>query len=274
MILVTGATGANGTELLKRLSPLGHKVRAMVRAPRKAEALRELPGIELLHGVTRAFLVTPSTERAEAQQIGFIETARHAGVDHIVILSQYAAADPSPVRFLRYHAAVEHAARQSGLAWTFLRPNLFMQGLLHFKDMIRATSSFAAAIGDARVSVVDVRDIAAAACAALTSDDHAGRIYNLTGPEALTHGQMAQKLSQAVGRPITFHDVPESQMADAMRHVGMPDWQVEGLLEDYAHYRRNEAAAVETGVLQATGAAARAFDDFARDNAAMFQNQG
>jgi uncharacterized protein YbjT (DUF2867 family) len=283
MILVTGATGVNGRALVEELAGHGQTCRAMVRNPAK---FGDCPvGVDVVHGdfddplslrhalvgVTRAFLVTPSSERAEAQQIRFIEAAKHAKLRHLVILSQYAASNDSPVRFLRYHAVVENAAQASGIAWTILRPNLFMQGLLQFKDMIRATGSFAAAIGEAKVSVVDVRDIAAAACVALTADGHEDRIYDLTGPEALTHQQMAEALTVASGRPIAFHDVPEAAMADALRQAGMPTWQVEGLLEDYAHYRRNEAAGVSTGVWDASGHLPRSFATFAHDHAAAFR---
>lgn len=285
MILVTGATGSNGSELVKLLSSRGVTLRAMVRDPGKAADLAGLPGVDLakgdfddrgslsglLDGVNRAFLLTPSTERAAEQQLGFVEAARAAGVRHLVKFSQYAASPDSPVRFLRYHATVEAAVRDSGMAWTFLRPNLFMQGLLLFKNMIRDKGMFAIAAGDARVSVVDVRDNAAAAAASLTEDGHEGRIYNLTGPEALTHAEMAERLSKAVGRPITFVDAPEDAMLGALAHAGLPAWQAEGLVEDYAHYRRGEAAAIRSGVRDATGALPRTFNDFASDYAAAFQ---
>ncbi len=284
MILVTGATGANGAELVKLLASRGVPLKAMVRKVADADALADLTGVQLvtgdfddrasldhvLEGVDRAFLLTPSTERAEAQQVNFVKAARAAGVKRLVVLSQFASAADSPVRFLRYHAAVEAAAERSGLAWTFLRPNLFMQGLLQFKGMIAATGGFAAAIGDARVSVVDVRDNAAAAAAALTEDGHEGRTYSLTGPEALTHAEMAEMLSEATGRRIAFRDVPEEQMAEGLRQASMAPWQVDGLLEDYAHYRRGEAAEIATGVKDATGASPRRFQDFAHDYASAF----
>ena len=142
-----------------------------------------------------------------------------------------------------------------------------MQGLFQFKQMIKETGGFAAAIGDARVSLVDVRDNAAAAAAALTQTGHESRIFDLTGPEALTHTELAEKLSTSAGRRITFSDVSEGAMGDALRRAGMPAWQVDGLLEDYAHYRRGEAAAVCTGVIDATGAAPRSFSNFAADYA-------
>ena len=284
MILVTGATGANGREILKALAAKQAPAKAMVRS---ADAAGDLPpGIasvegdfddeaslaRALAGVERAFLLTPSTEHAEAQQKRFVSAAVGADVRHIVKLSQFAASVDSPVRFLRYHAAVEAAIRASGVDWTFLRPNLFMQGLLQFAGMIRDRQMFAAPIGDARVSVVDVRDNAAVAAAALTEEGHAGRTYTLTGPEALSHAEMAERLSAATGRPIRFVDASDEELRRAMAGVGMPEWQIEGLVEDYAHYARGEASMIEHGVREATGKTPRDFDMFARDYAGKFSN--
>lgn len=145
-----------------------------------------------------------------------------------------------------------------------------MQGLLAFRDTIVSQGKFFAAAGAARISAVDVRDIAAVAAAALTGEGHGGRTYDLTGPEALTHGEMAEKLSGAVGREIRYVDVPPQAMMEALINFGLPRWQVDGLIEDYAHYRRGEASTIATGVHNATGASPRSFDDFARDYALAF----
>lgn len=236
MILITGATGSNGTELVKLLASRGIPVRAMVRSKNGATKIAGLPGVELtigdfdhpatldqaLQGVERAFLLTNSTERAESQQRAFVNAGRRAGLRHVVKLSQFAADERSPVRFLRYHAAIERMIVQSGMAYTFLRPNLYMQGLLGFAGSIKSSGKFFAAAADARVSVVDVRDNAAVAAAALTEPGHEGRTYTLTGPEALTHAEMAAAISDAIGRPVTFVDVPPDAMRDALFGMGMP----------------------------------------------------
>lgn len=283
MILVTGATGNNGTEIVKRLVARNVPVRAMVRNRERAIAIA-LPNVEIVEGdfdrpetllsalvnVDRAFLLTNSTERAEAQQLAFVDAAHQSGVNHIVKLSQFAADTQSPVRFLRYHATVEAAIQASGIAYTFLRPNLFMQGLLSFRSTIVSQNAFYAAIGAAKVSVVDVRDIAESAVAALTAAGHEGKIYNLTGSQALTHAEMAEQLSVALSRRIVFTDISPEAMRDQLLSIGMPVWQADGLLEDYAHYRRNEAAAVLSGVQDAIGREPRSFQAFVRDYAKMF----
>jgi uncharacterized protein YbjT (DUF2867 family) len=284
MILVTGATGNNGIEIVKRLAATAHvQVRAMVRNRERAGAIA-LPHVEVvegdfdhpatllsaLAGVERAFLLTNSSERAQAQQITFIDAARQSGVAHIVKLSQFGAEAHSPVRFLRYHAAVEAALQASGIAYTLLRPNLFMQGLLNFRSTIATRNAFYAAAGDAKVSVIDLRDIAHVAVAALTEAGHEGELYDLTGPQALTHAEMAEGLSKALGRQVAFVDIPPEAMRDVLLGFGVPVWQADGLIEDYAHYRRGEASAVTSGVRDATGKAPRSFEEFARDYAATF----
>ncbi|GAA6617652.1 SDR family oxidoreductase [Scytonema sp. NUACC26] len=284
MILVTGATGNNGVEIVKRLAARNIPVRAMVRN-RDYPKDTAIPHVEVvegdfdrpetllgvLAGIEQAFLLTNSSERAEAQQIAFIDVAKQSGVKQIVKLSQFAADANSPVRFLRYHAAVEAALRSSGITYTILRPNLFMQGLLNFRSTIATQNAFYAAAGEAKVSVVDVRDIADVAVAALTESGHEGKIYDLTGPQALTHAEMAESLSVAIGRRITFVNIPPETMRETLLGIGFPVWQTEGLLEDYAHYRRGEAMTIASGVQDAIGKKSRSFEDFSRDYATMFQ---
>jgi uncharacterized protein YbjT (DUF2867 family) len=277
-VLVTGATGNTGRPLVAELARRGVPVRAMVRAP------AELPdGVSTavadfgdpaaiaaaLDGVDGAYLVTPSSEQAAEQQCRFADLAAKAGVRHLVVLSQLAAAANSPVRFLRYHAEVEQHVQNLGLDFTFLRPNLFFQGLLAFAQYIATTGQLAAPIGDAAVSAVDVRDIAAVAAVALTEPGHEGATYTLTGPEAITHTQIAAALTEALGREVTFTDVPPEAFAQSLRGI-LPPWQVEGLLEDYAHYRRGEAAAVSPSVPGITGRPAISVRQFARDYASLF----
>jgi uncharacterized protein YbjT (DUF2867 family) len=284
MILVTGATGKNGVEIIKRLAGRQERIRAMVR--KRSDVTRFVPKSNLefaeadfdddaslrkaLSGVQRAFLVTNSSEKVEERQLRFVHIANESGVKHVVYLSQLHASPNSPLRFLRYHAAVESALRTSGMSYTNLRPNLYMQGLLMIGKTIAAEGRLLAPAGHARVSVVDVRDVAAVAVAALTKTGHEGKTYDLTGPEALTHAQMAELLSQALNRPVTFVDLPEEAFREGLRSFHMPDWQADGLIEDYAHYRRGEAADISSAVKDVTGVAPHPFSIFAQDHKTAF----
>ncbi|WP_020496425.1 MFS transporter [Sciscionella marina] len=276
-VLVTGATGTVGSALVPALQARGVTVRAMTR-----EADRGIPGLQnviadlrdpesvaaALNGVDAAFLNSPSEPDAAALQIRFADLARQAGVDRLVLLSQYAARADSPVRFLRWHAEVEAHLAEIGLDHSVLRPNLYLQALLGFAGTI-AAGWFAAPIGEAAVSAIDTRDIADAAATVLTSPGHTGRTYTLTGPRAVTHDEIAAALSAETGRDITFLDAPAEQFTAALAGV-LPAWQLEGLVEDYAHYARGEADQVHTAVPELTGHPARDVTEFARDYASAF----
>jgi uncharacterized protein YbjT (DUF2867 family) len=144
VILVTGATGNTGSTVLQQLASRGAVVRAMVRSSKDAARLPNTSATVVvgnfddprsleaaLEGVTRAYLVTPSSPDAEAQQVRFAELAAAGGVRRLVKLSQFAANEASPVRFLRYHASVERRIRELGIGFTFRRPNLYFQGPWH-----------------------------------------------------------------------------------------------------------------------------------------------
>jgi uncharacterized protein YbjT (DUF2867 family) len=284
MILVTGATGTVGTGLVKRLSARGENVRAFVRNAKHKIAF---PGVEFvqgdfhdpasflaaLEGVDRLFLLIPSLAEVEGQQKAFVDAAKKRKVRHIVNLSQLGADEHSPGRFQRYHGAVENYIRESGIAFTFLRPNLFMQALLKFRSTISAQGALYAPAGEGRVSLVDVRDIAAVAERALTEAGHDGKVYTITGPEALSHFEIAAELSGALRKPIHFVDISPDKMRETLLSFGMRPWQVDGVVEDYEQYRNGEAAEVTSSVKEVTGREPHSFAEFARDYAQDFQTK-
>ena len=283
MILVTGATGNVGLELVKRLFDRSLPVRAFVRDRSRARAIA-FPGIELvegdfsrpetftraLDGVDQLFLLIPSSADAEQQQRNFVDVAKRLRVKHIVKLSQFGANASAPGRFQRYHAGVEHHILKSRIPYTFLRPNLFMQALLNFRSTIASQGTFYAPAGDARISIIDVRDIASVAVAALTRSEHENQTYELTGPEALTHAEMAAEFSEALGKSVKYVDVPSETMLQTLLDLRIPRWQAEGVIEDFSQYRRGDAAAITSDVRDITKQPATRFAQFAADYARQF----
>ena len=282
-ILVTGATGSVGLVLAKQLADKQIPIKALVRSLDKAEPLKHLKGVELvigdfdneqsllqaLKGIESAFLLSNSTADAENLQCNFVSAAVKSGVKHIVKLSQFAADLNSPVRFLRYHAAVEEKIKSTGLQYTFLRPNLFMHGLLGFAHTIKYQNQFFATAGDAKISLVDVRDIAAVAVERLVTHDSESEVYDITGPEAISNNKIAEILSNVLQKEIKYVNVSDEEMLSALIQFGFPEWQAEGLVEDYAHYARGEAAIVASTVKDITGASPRKFIDFVEDYRAL-----
>ena len=284
-LLVSGATGMIGSLLTDALVARGVEFSVLLRPGDSGERIAGKPGVtstegdfndpaslhRALEGIDRAFLLTNSSERTEAQQLAFVEAAQAQRVGHVVYLSQLAADRRSPVRFLRYHGEVEAALMNSTVGWTFLRPNLILQAYIPFAPAI-AAGVMQAPIGDAAVSVVDARDIAAVAAAALAEEGHLSKTYTITGPAAVTHAEIATELGDAVGRTVRFESIPPEAFLAALTGAGMPEWQAEGLLEDYAHYVRGEASAVSPDVAQVTRTSPRSLRDFAHDYSDAFQS--
>jgi len=283
MILVTGATAIVGLELTKSLFDRGLPVRVFVRNRSRAKSL-SFPRIELvmgdfarsatfdgaLAGVDQLFLMIPSSPQSEQQLRNFVDAAKHARVKHIVQLSRFGADADSSGRSRRCHAAVEYHIMKSRIPYTFLRPNLFMQSLLGFRSVISFQGALYASAGAAKVSVIDVRDVAHVAAATLTQYIHEGKTYELTGPEALSYSEMASQLSQAFGKHIKHMDIPPQAMLQTLLDLGVPTWRADGLMEDYDYYRRGQAAAVTTAVYDVIHREPTRFSQFAADYAHQF----
>ena len=215
MILVTGATGLNGKELLRVLSASGVAVRALVRNPAKAEAIAALPNVDVvqgdmahpetlaagLRGVDRAMLISSSDPMMLDVQTNFIDAARRAGVKHIVKLSGIMPELDSAFRFARMHGEIEKRLEASGMAFTHLRAGEFMPAYFRQVPNITAKGAMFLPMEDASIASIDVGDIAEIAAKVLTGSGHEGKTYPLTGPQALTMTEVAEKLSTATGKP-------------------------------------------------------------------------
>ena len=284
MILVSGATGTNGSALVEELASRGVQVCAMVRTPEKTGAV-EREGVEAvvadfgepetldaaLEGVERAFLVTPPDPREPEWERNFVDAVKRADVRHVVKLSVLGASEEAPVRFGRVHAESEHYLENSGLDYTILRPTGFMQNTFSYAGSISSEGRFYAPLADAKIAWIDVRDIAAIAAEALTGEGHEGKAYDLTGPEALSNRELAQKFSEAFGKPVEHVEVSYEGAREAMVGAGLPEWLADGLIElNREVYEPGYAAQTANGVEEVTGRKPRSFDEFARDHRAAF----
>jgi uncharacterized protein YbjT (DUF2867 family) len=283
MILIAGATGTLGLELTKNLFDRGLPVRVLVRDRSRAKSL-SFPGIELfvgdftrpatldgaLDGVDQLFLLNPSSPQVEQPLRNFVDAAKRARVKHIVNNSQFGTDAGATGRYLRYHAAVEYHIMKSRVPYTFLRPNLFMQSLLCFRSSISSEGALYSSVGGAKVSVIDVRDVASVAVAALTQSIHEGKTYELTGPEALSYAEMAGQLSLTLAKTIKHIDIPPQNMLQTLLDLGVPAWRADGLVEAYDHYRRGAAAAITPAAYDVLQRKPTPFSQFAADYAHQF----
>ena len=283
MILITGATGRIGGATLKQLSTRGLPVRALVRSAEKA-ALVAKARVETvigdlaqprslepaLDGVTAALLVSPLDPSQVELQGGFIEAAKRASRPHVVKISGLGTALDSSVRSGRWHAQTEKHLEESGLPYTHLRPPFFMQNILRFAPTIRAHGEFTGSLGQGKVAMIDVEDIAAVAASALTTTAHVGKVYTLTGPEALSYGDVAEKLARILVRPVIYRDVPLALTRERLIASGMPAWHVDVQMDFNTALSAGLAATVTDTVEAVTGRPARPLERFIREHLALF----
>jgi uncharacterized protein YbjT (DUF2867 family) len=169
------------------------------------------------------------------------------------------------------HRDSEERIEASGVPYTFMRPNGFMQNFVTYHSAtIKAQNAFYGCQGNGAVSHIDVRDLAAAVIAVISSKGHEGKAYPLTGPEALTQAQVAEKLSRATGRTISYVDLAQDEMRQAMLRAGMPEWSADAVLDLTRLYRDGGASSVDDTVEKLIGRKRKSFDEFAREYAAAF----
>jgi uncharacterized protein YbjT (DUF2867 family) len=284
MILVTGATGRVGREVVQQLAASKMPVRALVRSADRAGDLAG-PGVELavgdledpgsldraLAGVRSVFLASPAEPKLSEREGNAIEAARRAGVRFIVKVSVSGGPD-APTQIGRWHWATEKRLAGSGIASTILRPTLYMQGAFLWLSEIAESGHIHLPMGDGRASVVDARDVAAVAVRAIQSGGLPQPLYDVTGPAAVSFDEIAAAISQAAGRPVVYVDVTPRQWKKERLAAGVPAWLVEDMLYLYGAYREGYGGAVSTAVRDVTGRDPRSFAEFARDHAARFRD--
>ncbi len=287
MILVTGANGFNGSAVVARLSARGVPVRALVRSRERAAALGTLPGVEIavgdmsrpetlaapLQGIDRLMLISPSAPDMLDVQTNVVAAAKASGVRHIVKLSGIIPDIASPFRYARMHGEIEQRIEASGLAFTHLRSGEFMFAYFRQVPNIVARSALMLPMGDARIASTDVGDVADIAVRALTEPGHENRIYPITGPEALTMAEVAERLSAVAGRPIRYVNVEPEEMRRRQLAAGLPPYTADALFELFAERRNGRESIVYPTVPELLGRPAASFADFAARNATIFRGE-
>lgn len=243
MILLTGVTGKTGGEAARQLLAKKVPVRAVVRNEAKAADLKAA-GAELvvgdladpaivrkaLAGVDKALLVLPNGKTQEAVEKQFTDLAKAVGLKHLVKMSSMEAVPHAETPIPRAHWAVEEYIRASGLPWTMVKPNFFMQNLLTSAASIKAQGRFSLPMGDGTTGMADIRDIAAVCVEVLTGQGHAGQSYEITGPEVLTFYDAADRFSEVLGRRIEYVPMPMDQFRERMKNVLEP-WHLNAVCE-------------------------------------------
>lgn len=292
MQLVTGAAGLNGKAVVAEFAAAGHPVRALVRSAESAKraGLDRLPGVELmvgdmasmdpahlaLDGIERVLMISSATPDMVETQCRFVDTCAKAGVRHVIKFSGAESGigfDPSKFRFTRMHEEIEDYLEASGLAWTHIRPSQFMQVYLREVPDIIANGAIRLPFADIRLSPVDVRDIARVAQRLLWDGGHEMESLDMTGPEALSMNDIADRLTIASGREVRYEPISPEQRREALLAAGVPAGFADALDEQVAERLRHPDAKVDLTTHQAFGVRPTTFHEFARDHAAVLRGE-
>jgi uncharacterized protein YbjT (DUF2867 family) len=287
VIAVTGATGRVGSEVVRQLRERAASTRALVHTADKVASV-ERPGVEAvaadladlaaveraLAGCERMLLIAPPGPRIVELEGVAISAAASCGVSRVVKISAFLAAPEHSALMPRLHGRSERELEASGIVYTHLRPNWFMQNTLRWAPSIAADGVFFGSAGDGHVATIDVRDVAGAAVAVLLQDGHERRTYELTGPEALTFADIADRLSEAIGRRVSYLDLPDEEHRQRLLAAGAPGWRADFTVSLQRAFREgggsSDYAVPTDSVARLTERAARSFDEFVGDHVAAF----
>jgi uncharacterized protein YbjT (DUF2867 family) len=285
MILVTGATGNCGRSLVAELNSLGAPLRALTRDPEKALLLPS-DGVEVaigdfesppelqaaLEGVEGVFLNSSQHPQLAELQGNVVDAAKKAGVKRIVKVSGGSGiTGESSLSWVgRHHSQVERQIEESEVDHTFLRPTYYMQNLLQLAGPVRK-GNLPVPLGDERLALIDSRDVGAVAAKILTEDGrHTGKVYDLTGPETLSFGEVAERFSRVFNHEVS-HVVPSLDAAvETLRANGAPGWLQQHFREIMTLFRAGVGSETSETVRELTGQSPRTIEDFARDHADAF----
>jgi uncharacterized protein YbjT (DUF2867 family) len=287
-ILITGGSGTVGSEVVKQLSRDGQAVhiKAAVHSAesiKKAKDENRVESVQIdynnpetlavaLKGIDKLFLVTPETPNAPELVSNMVTEAKKAGIRYVVRLS---AMGESSIASVRLHLQGEKIIEESGIPFTLLRPNTFMQFFVNFYGpTIKSNNTFYGSVGDAKVSFIDIRDIASIIVRILTDNGnykHNGKVYTITGSEALSHYQVADILSNVTTKKIDYIDIPEEEFQRKKNEIGLNDWWLTLMLEAFYSFRKGYHSQVFSTVEEVTGKNPISFSQFAKDYAEAFR---
>jgi uncharacterized protein YbjT (DUF2867 family) len=290
MIVVAGSSGRIGREVVRRLAERGAAVRALVRS-RDAPVMAPAHEIERCRcdladrgsllaafaGAERLFLVSRAEPRQARLQANAVQAAVESGVRHVTYVSGiHSSLSPdSTAQVGRQHWQVERLIEASGLRYTFLRPNYFMQNLLETAaPMVASLGILAAPMARARIAMVDVRDVADVAVEALLSEAHDGQAYDVTGPRAISHEGLAALLAEATGRAVAYLSLPQALVTRELRRRGYDTWEIEHINAMASLLRSGAGGFTSTAVQDVTGHPARTIEAFTTECAAHFDAKG
>ena len=285
-ILVTGSTGTIGSYLTGILKQRGADFVALTRTPDSAKSLKDKgifavtgdlkdPGSlrSPMEGADRMFLLSNTSPDQVETQVTATKVAIEQGISHIVKVSGLGSSSGSSINITKWHGEIEDFIRESGIGYTFLHAQSFMQNLIGSADTVKQEGAIYSSMDDGKISMIDTRDIGEVAYKCLTTEGHEGKTYRLTGPEAISYHDVAAALSKELGREIQYKKITPEEEREKMLRDGMPEWLADDLTELNKIFAGGGGNEVTDDVEKVTGKKPNDIEKWVKDYGFMFRKE-
>ena len=244
MILITGATGKTGSATAKSLGEKGETFRALIRNEEKKEGLESLGGEvvigsientevvnQSMQGVKTLLVLLPNSESQLALEKQLVDSAKQAGVERIVKMSSIEATPDATSPIPKLHLESEEYIKQSGLAWTMIKPNFYMQNLLASAGTIKEQGKIFLPMGDGKTGMIDTTDVGKVLAKVLSEDGHESMNHEITGPEILSFYEVAEIFSEVLGKQVDYVDVPIDAYKETLGQFLTNQWHLDAVID-------------------------------------------
>ncbi len=285
MILITGATGKTGYEVAKNLGALGVPFKTLIRDPDKASQITELGGQPIvgsieddvllnqaLEGVNRTLILLPNSDQQLSLEKRFVDAAVKAQVKHVVKMSSMEALPEATRTIPRMHVESENHIKDSGLSWTMIKPNFFMQNLLGSGKTIKEQNKFFFPFANGTTAMMDVRDIGLFIAKVLSGEGHENQNYEITGPELLSFHEVAEKFSLVLGTEVNYVNVPMDAYKTTLSQFVTNQWHLDAVIDLFEDIAEGGLDYTTTTFSDLTGKSPCSLEQFIEEHLSVYRD--
>jgi len=285
MILITGATGKTGSATAKSLGEKGETFRALIRNEEKKEGLESLGGEvvigsientevvnQSMQGVKTVLVLLPNSESQLALEKQLVDSAKQAGVERIVKMSSIEATPDATSPIPKLHLESEEYIKQSGLAWTMIKPNFYMQNLLASAGTIKEQGKIFLPMGDGKTGMIDTTDVGKVLAKVLSEDGHESMNHEITGPEILSFYEVAEIFSQVLGKQVDYVDVPMDAYKETLGQFLTNQWHLDAVIDLFKGIAEGGIEDKTDTFNELMGETPKSLSQFLADNSFIFKS--
>ena len=285
MILITGATGKTGSATAKSLGEKGERFRALIRNEEKKEGLESLGGEvvigsientdvvnQSMQGVKTVLVLLPNSESQLALEKQLVDSAKQAGVERIVKMSTIEATPDATSPIPKLHLESEEYIKQSGLAWTMIKPNFYMQNLLASAGTIKDQGKIFLPMGEGKTGMIDTTDVGTVIAKVLSEDGHESMNHEITGPEILSFYEVAEIFSKALGKQVDYVDVPMDAYKETLGQFLTNQWHLDAVIDLFKGIAEGGIEDKTNTFNELTGETPKSLSQFLAENSFIFKS--